>query len=515
MKRISDHTANLILLTSTFVIAVCGLIYELLAGTLSSYLLGDSVYQFSLVIGLFMAAMGIGSYLSRFVAGQLEAFFIMVQIAIALFGGLSAVILFFAFAFVDNYEVFLFLLSIIIGSLIGLEIPIIMRILKNYQILKLNVSNVLTADYIGALGASLLFPLILVPQLGLIRTGLFFGLLNAFVALTGLYTFRKIIAHKMLLASLALLVTTLLAGCFYQARLINRFIDQRLYSGEIIYSQTTPYQNIVLTRLNEAISLYINGNLQFNSLDEYRYHEALIHPVMAITKRHNKVLLLGAGDGLAVRELLKYADIKQITLVDIDPAITQLFRHNPLLSQLNEQSLNSDKLTVINQDAWKFLQQSREFYDVVIIDLPDPNDIQISKLYTRNFYHLVAQHLAADGVMVTQATSPYYARQAFWCIKHTLENTPSPLHQNSRFNTLPYHAYVPTFGEWGFILASERKLYWPEQALNVPVKFLNPATLQRMALFPPDIAELETEINTLQNHPLAYYYESGWKQWYD
>jgi len=515
MGKLATKTANLILLTSTLVIAICGLIYELLAGTISSYLLGDSVYQFSLVIGLFMAAMGVGSYLSRFISEQLESFFISIQIAIAFIGGLSTFILFFAFAYLSNYSVFLFLISMSIGGLIGLEIPIIMRILKNYSVLEINVSNVLTADYIGALAASLLFPLVLVPQLGLMRTGFFFGLLNAFVALVGLYTFRQAIQKKYLLNSLALAVVLLLSLAFAYTERLSQFIDQRLYHGKIIYSRHTPYQKIVITGHHDVISLFINGNLQFNSLDEYRYHESLVHPVMMSAQRKQTVLLLGGGDGLAVREILKYPQVETITLIDIDPVITQLFSRNALLRQLNNDALNNNKVTVINTDAWKFLEQSKEFYDVIIIDLPDPNDLQVSKLYSRNFYQLIAQKLGAEGVMVTQATSPFYAREAFWCIKQTLEVVSSPIRPESTLYTLPYHAYVPTFGEWGFVMASMRKIKWQNKMPEVAVKFLNQDTLQRMLLFSPDIAEIETDINSLQNHALAYYYEAGWKRWYD
>ena len=186
----SPRHTNILLLASTFVIATCGLVYELLAGTISSYLLGDSVYQFSLVIGLFMAAMGLGSYLSRYIGAQLLEAFIVVQIAIALIGGSSALVLFHAFSVLDNYTAFLLLELVLIGTLVGLEIPLVIRILNDQYLLKLNVSNVLTVDYVGALFASLLFPLVLVPQLGLIRTSVLFGLLNAVVAAMAVWVFR-------------------------------------------------------------------------------------------------------------------------------------------------------------------------------------------------------------------------------------------------------------------------------------------------------------------------------------
>jgi spermidine synthase len=515
MRTLTKSTANLILLTSTLIIAICGLIYELLAGTISSYLLGDSIYQFSLVIGLFMAAMGVGSYLSRFISDPLEYFFISIQIAIALIGGFSALILFFAFAYLNNYSVFLFLISVSIGLLIGLEIPIIMRILKSHQVLAVNISNVLTADYIGALVASILFPLILVPQLGLMRTSFLFGILNALVAWVALYIFKEKLPQKYRLNFVVISVVICLILGYSYTNQLNNLIDQRLYFGKILYSQQTPYQKIVITHHHQAISLFINGNLQFNSLDEYRYHESLVHPVMIAAKRHQKILLLGAGDGLAVREILKYPMVKNITLVDIDPTITQLFMGNSLLAKLNHHALSNNKVTIINMDAWKFLETTQAFYDVIIIDLPDPNDLQISKLYSRNFYQLIAEKLGSEGIMVTQATSPFYARKAFWCIKQTLDTVIPSIRQGSIFHTLPYHAYIPTFGEWGFIIASARKIIVNNKQLTVPVKFLHADTLPSLFLFSPDLAELKTNINTLQNHSLTYYYNEGWKRWYE
>lgn len=510
----ASERANALLLLATFIIAVCGLIYELLAGTVSSYLLGDSVYQFSLVIGLFMASMGIGSFLSRYISGRVAETFIGIQLTTGLIGGYSAIVLFYAFAYLDNYQPFLLLLSVVIGTLVGLEIPLVMRLLKEYRILRLNVSNVLTADYIGALAASLLFPLVLLPQLGLLRSALLFGLFNVFVAGLGLYIFKATLtAYRKLVVS-AILAAFFLTLGFVYANAIDGFFQSRLYSGEIIFAETTPYQNIVISRDGEVMSLFINGQLQFNTLDEYRYHEALVHPAMALASRRRNILVLGGGDGLAVREILKYPEVKDVALVDLDPAMTGLFRGNPLLARLNDQALQDSRVDIVNQDAWKFLEGNKRFYDVVIIDLPDPNDTALSKLYSRGFYSLVAKHLGAEGVMVTQATSPLFAREAFWCIAQTVQAAPSPTRLNGKLDILPYHVYVPTFGEWGFVLASSRKLDWQAVEIGVPTRYLNDIALKSMPLFPPDMDFVETKINTLQTHPLVGYYENGWRSWY-
>lgn len=513
-QELSPNRANAILLFATFIIAVCGLIYELLAGTISSYLLGDSVFQFSLVIGLFMAAMGVGSFLSRFITRSLAEAFIFIQCIIAILGGFSAYLLFFAFSHLDNYQLVLFVVSVSIGTLVGLEIPIVIRLLKEYRILRLNVSNVLTADYIGALAASLFFPLVLVPQLGLFRSALLFGLLNCLVAALGIYVFFASLQMKKRLVAATAVTAALLITGFVLVNSITSIFQNRLYTGEVIFSRSTPYQNITLTRDGKVISLYLNGQLQFNSLDEYRYHESLVHPVMSLARRHQNILLLGGGDGLAVRELLKYEDIKNITLVDLDHVVTDLFRDNPLLTRLNNNALQDARVQVVNEDAWKFLEKSSELYDVVIVDLPDPNDISVSKLYTRSFYSLVFRHMALDGIVVTQATSPIYAHEAFWCIRNTLAATPSRFQLGETLQVLPYHSYIPTFGEWGFVLASAVKLDWASITPSVETRFLDKATLATMSSFPPDMAEVETELNELPTHKLVKYYEAGWNKWF-
>lgn len=513
-EQVVANKANALLLFATFIIAICGLVYELLAGTISSYLLGDSVFQFSLVIGVFLAAMGVGAWLSRFVENQLVEAFILVQCGIAITGGFSAALLFFAFSHINNYQSLLFLLCLVVGTLVGFEIPVVIRILKAYRVLRLNVSNVLSADYIGALIASLLFPLVLVPQLGLLRTSFLFGLLNCFVAGLGFYVFYTSLSRpKYLLASIASASLLLVTGLAFSTNLTG-FFQSRLYSGEIIHNITTPYQNIVITRDGPSISLFINGHLQFNSLDEYRYHEALVHPAMALSRLKRNVLVLGGGDGMAVREILRYPQVESIVLVDLDKTITDFFRNNQVLSQLNMGALQDRRVKIVNLDAWKFIDNDRQFYDVIIVDLPDPHSLAISKLYSREFYAMLAQHLGAEGILITQATSPLFAREAFWCIHDTIQETASPISRDDVLHTLPYHIYVPSFGEWGFVMASARNLDWASLQLPANLQYLNNATLQAMLVFPPDMATTETNINSIATHSLVKYYESGWNKWY-
>lgn len=506
------HGVYLPLLAGTFIIAVSGLVYELIAGTLSSYLLGDSIYQFSIVIGLFMTAMGLGSYLSRFIHDRLEQAFVMTQMALGLIGGLAALLLFFAFVYLDNYEAFLFLICIAIGTLVGLEIPLIIRILKQERTLEINISNILTVDYIGALVAALLFPLVLVPTLGLISTGLLFGILNLAVAGLAAYLFRPKVGSPVffaIVASMALLLTSLV----FSERLVKT-IEAKLYHDEVIYAETTPYQRIVATHQNGRLRLFLNGALQFDSIDEHRYHEALVHPAMSLAGQPDAVLVLGGGDGMAVREILRHEGVGRVTLVDLDPAITRLFQEHPRLGALNNGALDDPSVTIVNQDAFEFLKADDNLYNVILIDLPDPKNPSLSKLYSLAFYTAAARRLARDGVLVTQATSPVYARKAFWSIASTLEATTDPYREGQTLTVMPYHAYVPSFGDWGFVAASPAKLDWSRIRLPAGLQFLEEAALPGLIQFPPDIASLPVEINTLQDQPLLRYYEQGWSRWF-
>ncbi len=506
--------APVAMLLATLVIAVCGLVYELLAGTISSYLLGDSVYQFSIVIGVFMAAMGLGAYLTRFIHGALTDHFVVVQLALGVAGGLSAPILYFSFAALDNYQAMLLLTLVLTGTLVGVEIPLILRILREHQSLRVNLSNVLSLDYAGALIAALLFPIVLVPQLGLIRTSMLFGLLNVVVAALTLWLLRPLILRFSTLALVTVVLSTGLAGGLIYAERIEKFVETRLYAGEIIFAETSPYQRLVLTRREGVTNFYLNGGLQFSTIDEHRYHEALVHPAMSMAERHQQVLIIGGGDGLAAREVLRHTNVKQVTLVDLDPRVTGLFKDNEELAKLNRFSLRDPKVRIINADAGKFLEANQQTFDVVIIDLPDPHDIGLSRLYTDHFYTNLLSHVAGGGVVVTQATSPYYAREAFWCIDQTLRSVRSPLDRNRTLATVPYHAYVPTFGDWGFVAASPRTLKWDNIKLPPGLKYLNRDSLKTLRIFAPDVARVDVEPNTLQTHQLAQYYEQGWSRWY-
>ena len=492
------------LLFSVFVIASCGLAYELVAGALSSYLLGDSVLQFSTVIGCYLFAMGAGSWLSKYITRDLIGRFIQIELMVGLLGGFSAIGLFLVFTWMSApFKLVLYLAVFGVGVLVGLEIPLVMRILKRELAFKDLVSQVLTFDYLGALAVSILFPLILAPQLGMVRTGLLFGLLNVGVALWALRLFRSQLPAKPWLAVQCWASFAVLIVGFAGAGQLTTLAESHLYADEIVHAETTPYQRLVVTRWRDDLRLFLNNNLQFSSHDEYRYHEALVHPGLAALPGAKRVLVLGGGDGLAVREILKYDNVESVTLVDLDPAMTELFSRAPELVKLNRGSLQDKRVTVINADALVWLEDSRDYFDFIVVDFPDPNNFALGKLYSSAFYRLLEKRLSARGLMVIQSTSPFYARQSFWCVVTTLEDV--------GLKTAPYHAMVPSFGEWGFIIAS-RQDFVPAAVDSAKTRFLTPEIVADLFRFPADMARVPADVNRLNNQALVRYFESEWRK---
>jgi len=489
------------LLTSVLLIASCGLVYELIAGTLASYLLGDSVTQFSTVIGTYLAAMGVGSWLSRYVGRGLATRFVLVELLVGLVGGFSSAILFVAFAYTTSFRVVLYALVFVVGALVGLEIPLLMRILRDRFDFKDVVAHVLTFDYLGALGASLLFPLVLVPHLGLVRSALLFGLINAGVAVWTTRLLRGALPRRRWLHAASLAVVVLLVIGWLAADRILEIGESNLYADDVVLARNTPYQRIVLTAWKDDLRLFLNSHLQFSSKDEYRYHEALVHPGLSAQPEARRVLVLGGGDGLAVREILKHPRIEHVTLVDLDPEMTRLFSTHPELTKLNHGAFADPRVHVVNADAFAWLEETHDLYDFAVVDFPDPSNYSIGKLYTTAFYGALARHLPPDGRFVVQSTSPLFARKSFWCVVQTVEAT--------RLLASPYHVYVPAFGEWGFVIGG-RTPYRQPTTLPSDLRFLTLDTLPELFTFPPDMQRVPVEANHLNTQVLVRYYEQEW-----
>ena len=494
-----------ILVISVFFVASCGLAYELIAGALSSYLLGDSVLQFSTVIGCYLFAMGVGAHLSRYVRdGDVLARFVDVELAIGLIGGVSAALLFLAFAWLAApFRALLYVLVFAIGALIGMEIPLVMRALhaRQAQFADL-VSRVLTFDYMGALAVALLFPMVLAPHLGLARSGFLFGMVNVAVALWTLYVFGEAVPHPRARVLRGAIVFALLGAGFIESNRLTYWGERGMFGDEIVHALSTPYQRLVITRWQDDLRLYINGNLQFSSRDEHRYHEALVHPALASAPWARSVLVLGGGDGLALREILRYPHVQRATLVDLDAQMTQLFSSSEPLVALNHNAFSDPRVHLVTGDAARWVETGTEFFDVAYVDFPDPSNFALGKLYSVPFYAELKKHIAAHGYVVVQATSPYFAPHAYWSIDATL--------REAGFKTFPYHTYVPSFGEWGFILATADGDFVPPTHYSLPMRYLNTEVTREMFAFPPDMQRVAVDANHLNNQALVRYFDEDW-----
>ncbi len=493
-----------ILLFSVAVIATCGLVYELVAGALASYLLGDSITQFSLIIGIYLFSMGIGSWFSKYIKKNVMMKFIQIEFIVGLIGGLSATVLFFSFEFISHFRLLLFTFVSMTGILVGLEIPLLMRILKDRYEFSDLVSKVFTVDYIGALFASILFPLVLAPYLGLVRTSLLFGIFNVAVGLLTLSLIKENYPWKRALKGTGIGVALVLVITFALSNKLTQFAETLNYKDQIVFADKSPYQKIVLTQGDKDLRLFLNGNLQFSSVDEYRYHEALVHPAMALGDNPKNVLVLGGGDGLAVREILRFPSVEKVTLVDLDPLMTKIFSTNETLMKLNEKALVHSKVKVVNADAFVWLRETKELFDVVIIDFPDPSNYSLGKLYTTRFFTLLGKVMKDETKAVIQSTSPLYARKSYWCVGNTLKYV--------GFQINPFHVYVPSFGEWGYFLFSKKQFDLDFRPLD-NAKFLTKSVWDSMFVFPPDMEYTETEINRLNNQILVRYFEDEWSRY--
>lgn len=501
----SDRSGGLALYATVVVLSVVGVAFELVAGAASTYLLADSVTQYSLVIGAYLSAMGVGAFASEPIEERVAERFAGALLAASLAGGLTAPLLYLAFATTNHVRVVLLVLVAATGLFAGSALPLLLRVLRRRSTLRELVSTVLALDYLGALLGSLAFSLWLLPSLGAMRTGTLFGIVGALAALLATKLFESLM-EPAAVRRRAAVVLAVLGAAFFAAEPLARVADEALLGRAPALVRQSRYQRIVLTEQRGGMSLFLDGNLQFSSTDEYRYHEALVHPAMAEATRRGRVLVLGGGDGLAVREILRYPDVESVTLVDLDDAVVSLARGVPYLSSLNERALDSPKVRVVHDDAFVWLAERppSERFDVAIVDFPDPNHFALGKLYTTRFYRLLRAVLASGARVAVQSTSPLVARQSFWCVVHTL--------QAAGFSTLPYHALVPSFGEWGYVLAAEAPIAAPKSA-PPGLRYLTGATMAHLFELAPDMAEVPAEVNRLNNQVLVRYYEAEWSRW--
>ncbi len=547
MKKIKKE--SLVLYFSLFIMASCGISYEYTFSKISSDILGNSVKQWAIIIGLMMLFMGIGSDFQKYFSNKkMLDKFIFMEMILGLIGGFGSIGLLYIFGVSrDHFLLVHYFIIISVGFLIGLEIPLLSRINEQYtKELKFNIGNILKMDYIGSFAGALIWTFILPKFFSLIETSFFLGILNLLVSLITLVYFRKIIKSFKLFALGITLCIILLSYGFINSNNWTIYAEQKLFQDKIVFAKTSKYQHIVITKNNQNFYCYINGNLQFSSKDEHIYHEMLVHPAMNLAYRRDKVLILGGGDGLALREILKYQDVKEVTLVDLDPMMTDLAKNDPLFKKLNSSSLNDSrvkiiknnylvdetneeviriknklnkeqadiKVNVVNLDAYKFLSQIDDLYDLVIIDFPDPNNLELAKLYSAGFYTNLYKKLTKYGVIVQQSTSPIHAKEAFLCIGRTINS--------SGFNAAAYHTYIPSFGDWGFWLGVKSeyiadKTVWKSKIealenFKVPTKFLDQKVLKASLVFGKNSLKTKNQdINTITTNNVFHYYEKAWQ----
>ncbi|WP_010529254.1 polyamine aminopropyltransferase [Lentibacillus jeotgali] len=502
---------------SSGIVSICGIIFEVLFGALGSYILGDGVKQYTLTISLFLTGMGIGASLSEKVMKHLIITFVWIEFGVAIVGGFSSFTMFgiTAFAPAGTDAFYLYFITLLVGGLTGIELPVLIRKANEIGVtLNKSTARVLFSDYAGGLIGGLLFVFLLRPQFGMVKSAFLVGCINLTVALLVLWLFRKEIRHFAVHAVIGLCIGFLLiAGVLFGEAMAFSF-EQKLYKDPIIHMEESKYQRITLTRGGEDVRLYLNGSLQFSTIDEHRYHEVLVHPTMASAENPENILILGGGDGIAAKEVLKYEEVKDITVVELDPAVVKLANSNKHLLELNEGSLKHEKVDVINRDAFEFLESANEWFDVIIVDLPDPNNESLNKLYTREFYSLVRNHLVPGGTTMVQATSPVFATEVYWTISETIAST--------GLHTKNLHVDVPSFGNWGFVMASRGAINLNEVDIDAQTNFLTDDMIPTLTAFGKDEDKqitddngdpIELKPNTLIDPHLIQIYEDAWKHY--
>jgi spermidine synthase len=495
-----------------FATGCAGIVAEFVLSTLASYLLGNPILQWTVLMSLMLFAMGLGCRISKYILHNLLDKFIFLEFSLSILCGISVALCYWASTFSHNTGLLIYSFSILIGLLIGVEIPLVTRMNESYEELRVNISSVMEKDYYGALVGGLLFAFFALPFLGLTYTPIALGIVNFLVASILFWKFKHLLHYKKAIKISFWSITAFFLIFIFAVKPVMLFSEQKKYKDRIIFEQQTAYQKIVITQWKDNYWLFINGNEQFSTFDEEKYHEPLIHPAMSLSIQRKNILVLGGGEGLAVREILKYKDVKTVTVVDLDPVMTELAQHNPIITKINQNAMVDIKVNIVNQDAFTFIENSKEFYDVIFVDLPDPNSVSLSRLYSREFYSLCRHRLNKYGIIVTQASSPVHSPNSFVCIIKTMES--------ADFTVLPYHNNIPTLGEWGWCLGMKKEVVSNDmlkrKVMEIelpppPTKFLNKDAIISMVNFGKGVLEKKdkVKVNTVLDPIIVKYYKKG------
>ena len=555
-SRYTPLRHDIVLIGIMGVLAACGLIYEYLLAHYAGRVIGSVDSAVYSMIGIMIVAMGIGAFLAKWIKNPYLGFSYL-ELIIGIFGG-SAILLiagiiglsytlpqelqaiygidstvvmdggimaiFKQMAFYTPY-----VCGFILGAMIGVEIPLIARIREDIHQthLKHNMGTVYGADYIGAgIGAAIWVTVCL--KLDIMVAAIGTASINILMGFVFLYHYQDKIKQVKLLWVLHIVVLLFLLVLALVGVKMTNGINATFFKDEVVYTKATPYQHLTVTKrhagkgLPQIYSLYINGRLQFSSNDEMVYHSYLTYPAMLASARHDNILIIGGGDGLAVRDVLKW-NPSVVTLIDLDKAMIDLFSGkddkapkdiSDMLLKLNQSAFLDERVSVINQDAFleieSMISQGRKF-DTVIVDLPDPSHPDLNKLYSNYFYLRLKELLNGDGALVVQSTSPYHAKEAFISIGKSVAD--------AGFITQQYHTNVPTFGEWGWTIATvhgKNALDRIKEIDLLPIqdRWLSKAMMEAAFVFSPSFYQNTSyiKVNKLGSHQLYYYHHDAWAQ---
>ncbi len=545
-----------LLIITMAVLAGCGLIYEYLLSHYAGRVLGVMESTIYTMIGLMIVAMGLGAFAARKVSNAFQGF-VWLELIIAFLGCSAILVIGGLIAFSQILPQVLaetfalppdampnggllkslsqltfktpYFFGLLLGFFIGMEIPLIARIREDLhqKHLKNNLGTIYGADYIGAgIGAAIWVLFLL--SLDISQAAALTAALNLLAGFVFIARFWSSLKWKKTLVSLHLLLGIVIAIVFLYG---NNWLNQMsnlLYLDKVVYSDKTRYQQLTFTQRHlggkqaDIINFYLNGRLQFSSGDEAIYHSYLVYPTLAASARHNNILIIGGGDGLALRDVLKWSP-KQVTLIDLDEELLAIFKTpqkylpDNLASKiikLNQKSLQDSRVNLISYDAFIAIDNllaNKTYFDAIIVDLPDPSHPDLNKLYSVNFYARLKQLLSGDGLMVVQSTSPYHAKQAFISIGKTVKA--------AGFNHVEqYHDNVPSFGEWGWTIASKMGAS-PKQRLQnltqLPVAhhWLTLPLITAAFNFPKNFYENEKNIpiNYLGSHTIYQLHQQAWQ----
>ncbi|MDQ4103122.1 MAG: polyamine aminopropyltransferase, partial [Actinomycetota bacterium] len=423
--------------------------------------------------------------------------FVAVEILLGITGGFSAVALYVAFSFYGTSTSVLVAATAVLGVLVGAEVPLLMTLLQsgrsevNAQSTGKVLANLNAADYAGALAGGLVWPFVLLPLAGQVRGAALTGMVNLIAAaVVAAFLLRSQLTRRARHGSTAALLAaaTLLGVLLVHSADIEVTARQRLYADPVVAAEQSNYQQIVVTERGNDVRLYLDGDLQFSSLDEHRYTETLVHPALA--RDPQRVLILGGGDGLVTRDVLRHPSVREVVQVELDPAVIEL--SSTRLADLNDGALRDPRVDVVVDDAFRWLRERpAQGFDAVIVDLPDPDTPVLGRLYSTEFYGLMATALNPSGLVVVQSGSPYSTPTAYWRIVSTVAS--------AGLAVTPYHVHVPSFGDWGFVLAQIGGIP-PELRLSLDapsLRFLDGAVLRAAAVFPRDRSPQQLAPSTL------------------